>query len=1351
MFKNPFKFLDSYTKADKDIFFGREKETEEIYSRFFYSKMLLIYGPSGSGKTSLLQCGVANRFGEHDWKPVFIRRKQNVIHSINAELGKQAITPLKKKLSVNEKLYSLYLDYLTPIYLIFDQFEELFIFGSSDEKKEFVNEIKNILSSSDGNTHIIFSIREEYLANLTAFEDDIPELFENRIRIEKMKKPQALAAIEEPCKVGEVDLEEEVSEKVLERLSTKSGFIELTWLQVIMDNLYKKASERNPKQIIINKEDVAQLGKMGDVLGNFLDEQLKAMEDGEKGEAILKAMISSDGTKRQLTLEEINSSLQSLGNQFTKEIILNLLQHLINVRIISDKDENGRYELKHDSLAAKIYEKLTLAEKELLEVRQFVEFAYQSYLTRGKLLSEDDLKYLTPYEEKLILNKNQADFLAESKRIIERAKKRKRNIIYAISAVLIIVLAFTGIYSFMAQKRAEKQAIIEKSKKLGNKAMLYVEENPTIAYLIAEEAWNIYPSFEAEKAMLNSYKYSPFVNQVEDDNFWISNSKNFFLCRPILTNDINIYNYDSQIVSTCKGHTGKIGYPYFTKNDEYLISQSIEDSTIRIFDIEGTEKLCINKIGYSKYKFFNDSCFVIYTNDFYRKYDISGRIIEQETFTQPLSFFSIHDDVVFYLQDSLFYIKNIINNTIINKTKNTLLSSNLINFDNIMLNKEKDHVLFSNSFDENNGLDLIIWNLTNNTINKSTYNDERRMYGRITYFMYNYIIDLVSYSFYDQGKSILFIRNIKGEILDKINIENLFMPNIKWDFLSKDLIIVSKDKNSTYIYDINQKTFKIINGSFYKYLPKSKRIITKFNSSFEKQSEILTDNFEIKLPGNLNELLGVKFYPDVEKQGFTGNAYLYYNLKGEKIGEDVISNDYKLMGFSKNEKYKFSKIGSDIQISELDNNMESITYKNIAGNNIYMRNNYLLSQNNNKLSIIKIDTNQFKRWIGPVNIELFYLGFVPNQEEVVSIEKNHIRKWDNDGELLMEESLNFKIKYVKYVTFSDDGNNFAFGYVTENNENKYCIYSTQGLKEMFSINSDNVKIEFFNSSDTLCVICSDGIITYLNNDYDVIDEWEIQKFIDDLFSEGKSNFNINSKFISGTAQDSTFYVYNFRTKDSLRFNNEKNNLKKGNYLFQSENPKYIYELRDSKNELTILDLSLKELFLTNFSGNSLGFTKLFGDNLVIESQIKSPFYDGFGNYIGEMNEPPYYLKIINIYSNKTLNNYTIKQKSPIKDISNDLRLLLVEHFNEFAAYYSKNTIRIINLIEEKTLIEFNSNIFSNFSKDGNYLFFYDKDINKLRLFPLKPEEIIRKVREEKEFGELRYLSKQEKMEYGIID
>ncbi|HKL39174.1 MAG TPA: hypothetical protein VJ894_00775, partial [Cryomorphaceae bacterium] len=53
-----FKFLDSYTKEDQSVFFGRETETDEIYQRCTFSKTLVVYGRSGTGKTSIIRCGL---------------------------------------------------------------------------------------------------------------------------------------------------------------------------------------------------------------------------------------------------------------------------------------------------------------------------------------------------------------------------------------------------------------------------------------------------------------------------------------------------------------------------------------------------------------------------------------------------------------------------------------------------------------------------------------------------------------------------------------------------------------------------------------------------------------------------------------------------------------------------------------------------------------------------------------------------------------------------------------------------------------------------------------------------------------------------------------------------------------------------------------------------------------------------------------------------------------------------------------------------------------------------------------------------------------------------------------------
>ena len=82
--KYPFKFLDSYTQSDTDMFFGRDEEILALYEMVFQNNILLVYGASGTGKTSLIQCGLAGRFKSYDWLALMIRRGTN----INASLEK---------------------------------------------------------------------------------------------------------------------------------------------------------------------------------------------------------------------------------------------------------------------------------------------------------------------------------------------------------------------------------------------------------------------------------------------------------------------------------------------------------------------------------------------------------------------------------------------------------------------------------------------------------------------------------------------------------------------------------------------------------------------------------------------------------------------------------------------------------------------------------------------------------------------------------------------------------------------------------------------------------------------------------------------------------------------------------------------------------------------------------------------------------------------------------------------------------------------------------------------------------------------------------------------------------------
>jgi AAA+ ATPase superfamily predicted ATPase len=220
--KSPFKFLDSYTKDDRDIFFGRDHEIEELYQRVFDSKLLLVYGVSGTGKSSLIHCGLANKFQETDWLPLVIRRGGNIIESMTTAIKSASITEQQNKFSSSgdfkKGVRSLYLDHYKPVFFIFDQFEELFIFGDKEERRTFISIVKS-LTESDLQCRMIFVMREEYMAGITEFEKYIPTIFSNRVRIEKMSHMNALDAIKGPCKAFNISLEEGFAESLLEKLS----------------------------------------------------------------------------------------------------------------------------------------------------------------------------------------------------------------------------------------------------------------------------------------------------------------------------------------------------------------------------------------------------------------------------------------------------------------------------------------------------------------------------------------------------------------------------------------------------------------------------------------------------------------------------------------------------------------------------------------------------------------------------------------------------------------------------------------------------------------------------------------------------------------------------------------------------------------------------------------------------------------------------------------------------------------------------------------------------------------------------------------------------------------------------
>lgn len=601
--KSPFKFLDSFTKDDREIFFGREKEIEELYQRIFRSKIMLVYGVSGTGKSSLINCGLANKFRDEDWLPVNVRRGKNILENMYAAIVAASLTP-KSQFAASETQFrkyvkSLYLDHYKPIYFIFDQFEELFIFGTKEEKSQFVKVIKTLVDS-DIQCRFLFVMREEYMASVTEFEKHIPVFFSNRVRIENMDINNAIQAIKGPCKVANITVDEGFPEALIENLSPGSPEIELTYLQVFLDKIYHMSAEESGegraegKGVSFTLEQLKKTGNVSDLLGAFLNEQISLLSDPDTALAVLKSFVSVKGTKRQMTLDEVKDYSKTLGKPISDPDLLEMLQNFVNLRILRDKDQHDRYELRHDSLATKIFEKISGVEKDILEIRQFIEDGYHNWQKRGVLFSSGDLEYIAPYESRLFLSSELLNLLSQSRNQLERINRRKWVIFVAATFVLLVAFAGFTVWALVERNISRKQEIIANANYYNALSKELVVNDPTKALRIADYACKLDPSQNNYQNLVNIYTGNEFYttylstkNRNITDFKVLGKTGNIAI---VENGKIQVLNTKGELVKEVKSILPQNFSFAFSPDEKYLIISSSFRDTVKIYDESFTLK-----------------------------------------------------------------------------------------------------------------------------------------------------------------------------------------------------------------------------------------------------------------------------------------------------------------------------------------------------------------------------------------------------------------------------------------------------------------------------------------------------------------------------------------------------------------------------------------------------------------------------------------------------------------------------------------------------------------------------------------------------------------------------------------
>jgi len=405
MADSPFKLFEPYSSADKDIFFGRDPEIFALYNLLQQTRLVLFYGASGTGKTSIINAGLPKVFKLTDWSRVSVRRKDDINQSFRQELKR--LLQVTEISSLATAITDVYENRWIPVYIVFDQFEEIFTLGDHEERVAFFKDIQQLLALPIP-CKLILSIREEYIGHLYEYEQFVPLLFDKRFRVEPMKDDTTRSVIVDMSKSANVALEEgpETARKILLQVKEGTQAAHLPYLQIYLHYLYaQECKTQQSNGITFTEHGINAVGRLGNVLKTFIESMLeKAREEfvsmrlpDDFASRLLDEFATDEGTKQSRKVDELMVSLET-GEQDIKKA----LTYFSNLSLLrADEDDVSRYEPVHDVVAKQISELRSVESREFKAFVRSLQSDYERWISENKsetrLLTETDIAKANVY------------------------------------------------------------------------------------------------------------------------------------------------------------------------------------------------------------------------------------------------------------------------------------------------------------------------------------------------------------------------------------------------------------------------------------------------------------------------------------------------------------------------------------------------------------------------------------------------------------------------------------------------------------------------------------------------------------------------------------------------------------------------------------------------------------------------------------------------------------------------------------------------------------------------------------------------------------------------------------------
>ncbi|MCC7246107.1 MAG: hypothetical protein IT269_10530 [Saprospiraceae bacterium] len=391
-----------FETSERDLFFGRDRDIEDLLDLIWLEKLVVLFGKSGYGKSSLINAGMLPEI-EREAVPVVVRLgsysanaggasnpseamalKMDEILSDNPEadfiktldVPKTLWHQLKRKQSREKRRFV----------FIFDQFEEFFTYPLA-EQQAFKEQLADLLYTevpqavrnlndrltpeqqrfiaTPFDAKVLFSIRSDRMSLLDSMKDKLPAILQKRYELRGLTPDQAREAIEKPAAATETvfaspaftysaEALRVMTQKLAETKASQRSGIEAFQLQILCEYLEDKVIKG---EIPGNRiEPVHFADHIEEVFEGYYQRLLDKLSEEDRTPAQLlieeKLLFEDEktGEARRLSID----SGVLLSERGIDQQLLNQLESAFLLRREATATGGFNYEVSHDTLIAPI-------------------------------------------------------------------------------------------------------------------------------------------------------------------------------------------------------------------------------------------------------------------------------------------------------------------------------------------------------------------------------------------------------------------------------------------------------------------------------------------------------------------------------------------------------------------------------------------------------------------------------------------------------------------------------------------------------------------------------------------------------------------------------------------------------------------------------------------------------------------------------------------------------------------------------------------------------------------------------------------------------------------------------------